>query len=108
MVEFEGEVVSLSNPQDQIKHLRRVVNNKDAEIKALKSQLEETNLLLEVANERVKRLLGSLTWKTREKEKTARAKRALRQKRKVETQLSPISRLSEPEMGTTGSESIST
>jgi hypothetical protein len=58
MVEWEGTQVFLSNPQDQIKHLRRVANGKDNDIRALKSQLEETTRLLTAANERISRLLG--------------------------------------------------
>ena len=57
-MEFEGDVVFLTAPQDQIKHLRRVANGKDTEIVALKSALQETTGLLEAANERISRLLG--------------------------------------------------
>ena len=57
-MEFEGDVVFLTAPQDQIKHLRRVANGKDTEIVALKSALQETTGLLEAAKERISRLLG--------------------------------------------------
>lgn len=57
-MEFEGEVISLSVPQDQIKHLRCVANRKDNDIRALKSELQETQRLLTAARERISRLIG--------------------------------------------------
>ena len=60
-MEFEGDVVFLSNPQDQIKHLRRVANGKDNDIRSLKSALQETQELLAAARERISRLLGEKT-----------------------------------------------
>jgi len=60
-MEFEGDVVFLSNPQDQIKHLRRVANGKDNDIRSLKSALQETQELLAAARERISRLLGERT-----------------------------------------------
>jgi len=60
-MEFEGDVVFLSNPQDQIKHLRRVANGKDNDIRSLQSALQETQELLAAARERISRLLGERT-----------------------------------------------
>ena len=57
-MEFEGEVTFLSAPQDRIKHLQRVANGKDNEIRSLRSALQETQELLAAARERISRLLG--------------------------------------------------
>lgn len=58
MIEYEGNPVFLSNPQDKIKHLMRVANEKDNRIRELGSQLEETTRLLEEAKARISRLVG--------------------------------------------------
>ena len=75
-MEFEGEIVNLSNPQDRIKHLQRVANGKDSEIRSLKSALQETEELLAAARERISRLLGEITSAPR-KAKAAKAKKKI-------------------------------
>lgn len=57
-MEFEGDVVFLSNPQDQIKHLRRVANGKENDIRVLKSRIEELEGLLAAARERISKVVG--------------------------------------------------
>ena len=57
-MEYEGEQIFLSAPQDKLKQLMRVVNGKDTEIRVLKSRIEELEGLLAAARERISRLLG--------------------------------------------------
>lgn len=57
-MEFDGEVVFLTAPQDRIKHLQRVANGKDNDIRSLQSALQETQRLLAAANERISKLVG--------------------------------------------------
>ena len=71
-MEFEGEVVSLGNTDVKIKNLIRSANAKDTEIKALKSQVEETEKLLAEAKERISHLLGGKMLKTRRKKEIGR------------------------------------
>ena len=73
-MEYEGEIVLLSNPDVKLKQLMRVANAKDNEIRALKSQIEETKRLLEEAMERISRLLGEKALKGRQKAAAKRPK----------------------------------
>ena len=70
-MEYEGTQVFLTNPQDKIKHLMRVANGKDTEIKTLRSQLEETKKSLEAAETRIAKIIGD---HVREGQKKSRLK----------------------------------
>ena len=74
-MEFEGEVVFLTAPQDRITHLQRVANGKDNEIRSLKSALQETEGLLAAARERIGRLLGEKAMAPKLKKKRIAANR---------------------------------
>ena len=87
IMEFEGEIVNLSAPQDKLKQLMRVANVKDNEIRDLKSALQETQGLLEVARERISRLLGEKAMAPKlanieHKKKVQASRRASGQKRR--------------------------
>ena len=92
-MEFDGEVISLGNTDVKIKNLLRNVNARENDIKALMSRIEELEGLLQTANERISKLLGSLVDEGRKRHK--KPKRGKIQVRKnfvppVETYPSPV------------------
>lgn len=74
-LEFEGEIVNLSAPQDKLKQLMRAANQKDNDIRSLKSALQETQELLAAARERISRLLGEKAMAPKLKKKRIAANR---------------------------------
>ena len=69
-MEYEGTQVFLTNPQDKIKHLMRVANGKDNEIRELTSQFEETKGLLEAAEARITKIIGDHVREGQKKKKS--------------------------------------
>jgi multidrug resistance efflux pump len=74
-MEYEGEVFNLSAPQDKLKQLMRVANQKDIDIRDLKLRLAETERLLAEARERISRLLGEKVMAPKIKKKQIAASR---------------------------------
>ncbi len=74
-MEYEGEPIFLSAPQDRIKNLLRAANRKDEDIRSLKSALQETQELLAAARERISRLLGEKVMAPKLKKKRIAANR---------------------------------
>ena len=75
MIEFEGEVVRLGNPEVKIRHLLQSVHRLEDENRGLKSALQETEGLLAAARERIGRLLGEKAMAPKLKKKRIAANR---------------------------------
>jgi predicted nucleic acid-binding Zn-ribbon protein len=93
MIEIDGQVVSLCNPDVKIRTLQSKVKQLEIEKKALESQIAEEKTHADEQREEIRKLRGKLMSDTRrsnaaiKKREEARLRKA--QQQQAETQLSP-------------------